>query len=242
MADQPLILIVEDERAIIRFLKASLSGDGYRLSIAESGRQAQVMLASQPPDLIILDLGLPDIDGADLIDQVRQWSQLPIIVLSARDQERDKVDALDRGADDYLTKPFGVSELLARLRVALRHHARKVAETDQSDGVYESHGLHVDLTRRIVQLNNADVHLTPIEYRLMTTLIAHAGKVLTHRMLLNEVWGPGHANESHQLRVHMANLRRKIETDPAQPRHILTEQGVGYRLASDLSQPDSDAK
>ena len=233
MADLPLILIVEDEKPIVRFLKASLSGQDYRLEIAETGTLALMMINSQPPDLIILDLGLPDMDGVEIIDQVRQWSQLPIIILSARDQERDKIDALDRGADDYLTKPFGVGELLARLRVALRHRARSVVGEDRTDTLFESGDLRVDLERRQVTVAGIEVHLTPIEYRLLATLIAHAGKVLTHRMLLREVWGPGHAEEVHQLRVHMANLRRKIEVEPAQPRYILTEQGVGYRLAEE---------
>ncbi len=231
MADQPLILIVEDEKPIVRFLAASLGGQGYRLAVAHTGGEALIMINSQPPDLVILDLGLPDMDGRQIIDQVRQWSRLPIIILSARDQEKDKVDALDRGADDYLAKPFSVGELLARLRVALRHRARNALGDGRADTVFESGDLRVDMEKRRVAVAGGEVHLTPIEYRLLTTLIAHAGKVLTHRMVLREVWGPGHAEEVHQLRVHMANLRRKIEIDPAQPRHVLTEQGVGYRLA-----------
>lgn len=232
MVDLPLILIVEDEKPIIRFLKALLEGRGYRLAIAETGRQALAMINSQPPDLVILDLGLPDMNGADIIDQVRQWSHLPIIVLSARDQEKDKVDALDRGADDYLIKPFSVLELLARLRVALRHRAYMAVGTDGIDPVFESGDLRVDAEKRLVSVAGEEVRLTPIEYRLLMTLIAHVGKVLTHRTLLREVWGPGYSEEVHQLRVHMANLRRKIEIDPARPRHILTEQGVGYRLSA----------
>jgi two-component system KDP operon response regulator KdpE len=231
MSDQPLILIVEDEKAIVRFLKASLAGQGYRIAVAENGKQALTMINSQPPDLIVLDLGLPDMEGAEIIDQVRQWSQLPIIILSARDQEKAKVDALDRGADDYLTKPFSMGELLARLRVALRHRAHLTLGDDRAETVVESGELRVDLEKRRVTVEGREVHLTPIEYRLLTTLIAHAGKVLTHRMLLQQVWGPGYAEEVHQLRVHMANLRRKIEADAAQPRHVLTEQGVGYRFA-----------
>lgn len=231
MADLPLILIVEDEKPIVRFLKASLGSHDYRLAVAETGKQAMMMINSQPPDLIVLDLGLPDMDGVEIIEQVRQWSQLPIIILSARDQEKDKVDALDRGADDYLTKPFGVDELLARLRVALRHHARRSLGDDRTNSAYEAGDLKVNFERRQVHIAEKEVHLTPIEYRLLTVLITHAGKVLTHRMLLREVWGPGHAEEIHQLRVHMANLRRKIEVTPAQPRYVLTEQGVGYRFA-----------
>lgn len=234
MADLPIILIVEDEKPIVRFLKASLREEDFRITVAETGRQAQMMINSQPPDLIILDLGLPDMNGVQIIDQVRQWSQLPIVILSARDQERDKVDALDRGADDYLTKPFSVAELLARVRVALRHRAHNVTGEERADAKFESDDLRIDLTARQVSVAGEEVHLTPIEYRLLTTLIAHPGKVLTHRMLLREVWGPGHADEVHQLRVHMANLRRKIEAEPAQPRYILTEQGVGYRFAAAL--------
>lgn len=233
MADLPLIQIIEDERPIIRFLKASLANHDYRIAVAESGKQALLMVNSQPPDLIILDLGLPDMNGVEIIDQVRQWSRVPIIILSARDQEKDKVDALDRGADDYLTKPFAVGELLARLRVALRHRAQDAIGPDRLNAVVESADLRVDMERRLVQVADREVHLTPIEYRLLTTMIANAGKVMTHRMLLREVWGPGFADEVHQLRVHMANLRRKIEIDPTQPRHILTEQGVGYRFVAD---------
>lgn len=232
MADLPLIQIIEDERPIIRFLKASLASHDYRIAIAETGKQALLMINSQPPDLIILDLGLPDMNGVEIIDQVRQWSRVPIIILSARDQEKDKVDALDRGADDYLTKPFAVGELLARLRVALRHRAHDAFGPDLLNAIFESADLRVDMESRLVHVAGREVHLTPIEYRLLTTMIANAGRVLTHRMLLREVWGPGHADEVHQLRVHMANLRHKIEIDPAQPRHVLTEQGVGYRFAA----------
>ncbi len=232
MPDLPLILIVEDEKPIVRFLKASLGEQDYRLAVAETGRQALIIINSQPPDLIVLDLGLPDMDGAEIIDQVRQWSQLPIIILSARDQETHKVDALDRGADDYLTKPFGVPELLARVRVALRHRARSVLGDDRPQSVFESGDLRVDPDKRQVTVAGHEIHLTPIEYRLLTTLIAHVGKVLTHRTLLREVWGPAYAEEVHQLRVHMANLRGKVEVNPTQPRYILTEQGVGYRFAA----------
>lgn len=231
MPDAPLILIVEDEKPIVRFLNASLASDDYRLQVAETGADALMLINSQPPDLIILDLGLPDMEGGAIIDQVRQWSQLPIIILSARDQESDKIDALDRGADDYLTKPFSVGELLARLRVALRHRAR-IAAGDDVKSTFEHGNLTVDLAARRVLLDGHEVYLTPIEYRLLTTLIAHAGKVLTHRFILREVWGPGFDRESHQLRVHMANLRRKIELDSTRPQHVLTEQGVGYRLST----------
>ncbi len=232
MPDAPLILIVEDEKPILRFLTASLGGHNYRLATAESGAQALALIEAHLPDLIILDLGLPDMDGVEIIDHVRQWSQLPIVILSARDREKDKIDALDRGADDYLAKPFGVGELAARVRVALRHRTEAAAGDEKVRGVFESADLRVDLRERRVFVGGVEAHLTPIEYRLLTTMITHAGKMLTHRFLLREVWGPGYSEEVHQLRVHMANLRQKIEMEPARPRHLLTEQGVGYRFAT----------
>ena len=233
MPDAPLILVVEDERPIVRFLAASLGGQNYRLAVAESGTQALAMIDARLPDLIILDLGLPDMDGVEIIDHVRQWSQLPIIVLSARDQEKDKIDALDRGADDYLAKPFGVGELSARLRVPLRHYAHASAGEDGCAGEFKAGDLRVDLQQRRVHVCGGEIHLTPIEYRLLTVMISHAGKMLTHRFLLREVWGPGYLEEVHQLRVHMANLRQKIEPEPARPWYVLTEQGVGYRFAAE---------
>lgn len=237
MTDAPLILLVEDEKPILRFLRASLAANGFRAVEAATGAEALLALRSQPPDLILLDLGLPDMDGAEVIDEVRRWSAVPILVLSARDQEKAKIDALDRGADDYLTKPFGVGELLARLRVALRHAADRAARgaapgEDGTKGEFESGDLRVDFRARRVDVAGREVHLTRIEFRLLAVLIEHAGKVLTHRFLLQEIWGPGHT-DPHPLRVHMANLRRKIEVDPARPRHIHTEQGVGYRLAGE---------
>ncbi|HKB04594.1 MAG TPA: response regulator, partial [Gemmataceae bacterium] len=225
----PLLLIVEDDPPIRRLLRAALAGEGYRLDEAESGERALRAAAQQPPDLVILDLGLPDLDGQEVLRRLREWLGAPVIVLSARDQEKQKVAALDGGADDYLTKPFGTGELLARVRVALRHAARGAGE---SDSVFESGNLRVDLAARRVSAQGAEVRLTPLEYKLLVTLVRHAGKVLTHRFLLNEVWGPGY-HEPHHLRVFMASLRRKIEQDPAQPRHLITEQGVGYRLVAD---------
>jgi two-component system KDP operon response regulator KdpE len=190
-----------------------------------------VEVATRQPDVVILDLGLPDMDGLEFLRKVREWSAVPVIVLSARGQEADKVAALDAGADDYLSKPFGVGELMARLRVALRHRAR-VAE-----GVLESAftvgELHVDLAARRVSIGGREVHLTPIEYRLLTTLVRHAGKVVTQKQLLNEVWGPQATEQAHYLRVYMAHLRRKLEADAARPRYLLTEPGVGYRLAAE---------
>ena len=227
----PLILLIEDELPIRRLLRASLATVGYRVAEAETGQQALRLSAQQPPDLVILDLGLPDTDGNIVLGQLRQWLSAPIIVLSARDQERQKVAALDNGADDYVTKPFHTGELLARVRVALRHAARLGTEKESS--VFAHGELKVDLTTRRVFVGAVEIHLTPIEYKLLTTLVRNAGKVLTHRHLLKEVWGPDHAQETHYLRVFMASLRRKIEADPAQPRYLLTEQGVGYRLAGD---------
>jgi two-component system KDP operon response regulator KdpE len=226
MSDAPLLLIIDDEPPVRRFLRATLAEQGFRLAEAETGEQGLRLAAQQPPDLILLDLGLPDLDGLEVLKRLREWCPAPVIVLSARGQEKDKVAALDGGADDYLTKPFGLAELLARIRVALRH-----ASPAATEPVFEWDELKVDLAARRVFVRGAEVHLTPIEYRLLTTLVRHAGKVVTHRALLKEVWGPGHAEEVHYLRVYMAGLRRKLESDPARPRYLLTEQGVGYRLA-----------
>jgi two-component system, OmpR family, KDP operon response regulator KdpE len=228
--DGPKILVIEDEQEIRRFLRVSLGGHGYRLVESAGGRDGVMQAATQQPDLMILDLGLPDIDGLDVIRQVREWSHMPIVVLSARGQEHQKVEALDAGADDYLTKPFSVGELLARIRVALRHVAEGAAEAGEPS--FALGGLRVDLARRQVFVDDEEIHLTPIEYRLLTTMIRHAGKVLTHRQLLKEVWGPDSVFETHYLRVYMAQLRRKLEAAPARPRFLLTEPGVGYRLAS----------
>jgi two-component system KDP operon response regulator KdpE len=230
MSTEPAkILLIEDEQEIRRFLRVSLGGHGYRLLESSSGREGVMQAATGQPDLLILDLGLPDIDGMEVIRQVRQWSQMPIIILSARGDEHQKVEALDAGADDYLTKPFGVGELLARIRVALRHAARTSGEPGEP--VFSLDNLKVDLARRQVFVGDKEIHLTPIEYRLLSTMIKHAGKVITHNQLLKEVWGPDSVYETHYLRVYMAQLRRKIEADPARPRFILTEPGVGYRLA-----------
>ena len=226
----PLILIVEDEAPIRRFLRASLAEEGYRFNEAETGSEALKLAAREPPDLLLLDLGLPDMDGLEVLRTLRDWSKASVIVLSARGQENDKVRALDGGADDYLTKPFGVGELLARIRVALRHSASN--SSPSAEPVFQSGDLKVDLAAHRVWLAEREIHLTPIEYRLLTTLVKHAGKVLTHRFLLKEVWGPDQTLETHYLRVFMATLRRKIEADPARPRYLLTEQGVGYRLSA----------
>lgn len=226
-----LVLVIEDDPQIQRFLRVALGSRGYRLFEAATGEAGLVEAATRQPDVIILDLGLPDMDGLEVIRRLREWTSLPIIVLSARGQERDKVAALDAGADDYVSKPFGVGELLARMRVALRHATRN--PDDAGDSSYSIGDLHVDLAKRQVVVAGRQVHLTPIEYRLLTALIRHAGKVLTHRQLLLEVWGPPYADQAHYLRVYMAQLRRKLEVDPARPRYLLTEPGVGYRLAAE---------
>jgi two-component system KDP operon response regulator KdpE len=227
----PLILVIEDEPQIRRFLRAALTDAGYRVLEAETGKTGLMQATSQPPDAIILDLSLPDMDGLDIARRIREWSAVPIIILSARGQEKDKVAALDLGADDYLTKPFGVGELQARLRVALRHASR--THTDAANAVFTVGDLRVDLAARRVFVADREVHLTRIEYRVLTTLVKNAGKVLTHSFLLKEVWGPSSAHETHYIRVYMANLRHKLEADPTRPRYLLTEQGAGYRLADE---------
>jgi two-component system, OmpR family, KDP operon response regulator KdpE len=226
----PTILVIEDELPIRLFLRATLTSNGYQVAEAATGRDGIRAATTQPPDLVLLDLGLPDIDGLEVQQQLRGWSTVPIIVVSARGQEQDKITALDAGADDYLTKPFNVGELLARIRVALRNRLRGgVSDSPQ----FRSGELEVDLAARQVFVGANEVHLTPIEYKLLTTLVRHAGKVVTHRMLLQEVWGPGHAAETQYLRIYLGHLRRKLEADPARPRYLLTEPGVGYRLHID---------
>ena len=224
------VLVVDDELPIRRFLRAGLEGQGYALLEAATGQDAVTEAATRLPDLILLDLGLPDLTGFDVVRRVREWSTVPIIVISARGQDGDKIAALDAGADDYVTKPFSMPELLARMRVALRRQAR-AAHDDEA--VISSGALSIDLARRRVTIGAREVTLTPIEYRLLTTLARHAGRVMTHEALLREVWGPGHAGQHHYLRVYLAQLRHKIEADPARPRLLLTETGVGYRMADD---------
>lgn len=227
-APQPLIAIVEDEPQMRRFIRASLTARGYRLVEGGSAKEGLMLVSSHNPDLLLLDLGLPDGDGIELTRQLREWSHMPIIVLSARGLEADKVAALDAGADDYLTKPFGVDELLARMRVALRH--AEAATSPETRQVLEFGPLKIDLVRREVTEAGAPVRLTPIEYKLLVLLARNAGRVLTHGQILAEVWGHRHANMVHHVRVHMAELRKKIEADPARPKLIVTEPGVGYRL------------
>lgn len=230
MNNSATIIVIEDEAQIRRFLCTTLAAEGYRVIEAENGRQGITQAAIRKPDLIILDLGLPDMDGVNVIKELREWSSIPVIILSARSQESDKISALDAGADDYLVKPFGAGELLARIRVALRHVSSSSDVGDES-GVFTLDELKVDMIHRRVIVNGAEVHLTQIEYRLLIVLVKHAGKVLTHQMLLKEVWGPNYVERAHYLRIYMGNLRHKLEKDPARPRFLLTEVGVGYRLA-----------
>jgi two-component system, OmpR family, KDP operon response regulator KdpE len=224
----PLVLIVEDEPQVMRFLRTALTAQGQRLIEAITGEEALRFAVQYVPDLVLLDLGLPDVDGLDVLKRLRAWSAVPVIVLSARGQERAKVEALDLGADDYLTKPFGFPELLARMRVALRHAARTPEEKDER--VFASGGLEIDLVDRRVKLGQREVRLTPIEFKLLAALARHAGRVVTHKQLLEEVWGPQCASETHYLRVYMTHLRRKLERGPDEPRVFETEAGVGYRL------------
>jgi two-component system KDP operon response regulator KdpE len=220
----PRILVVDDERPIRRFLSASLSGQ-YEIAEAANGEDAIRAAAAERPDLIILDLGLPDMDGVEVTRRLREWTQTPIIVVSVREQESDKVAALDAGADDYLTKPFGTRELMARIRAALRRAAEPETET-----AFTSGDLSVDLARRAVSVEGSEVLLTPTEYDILRALVKHKGKVLTHRQLLRLVWGDAYDSETHMLRVNVSNLRRKIERDPTKPQHLITEPGVGYRI------------
>jgi two-component system KDP operon response regulator KdpE len=225
------ILVVEDDPGILRALKTNLTRHGFEVETAETGGQALDSYSCRPPDLILLDLGLPDVDGTVVIQEVRARASTPIVVLSVRGAERDKVAALDLGADDYLTKPFGVEELLARVRVALRHAAGVASGTAP---VFKTGDLEVDIERRRVRVGAEEVHLTPTEYDLLKTFVSHPDKVLTDRMLLQAVWGPEYGSEAHYLHVYVARLRRKIEPDPQRPQHLLTEPGVGYRLRTDV--------
>lgn len=223
-----LVLVVEDEPQMRKFIRASLSSHGYRVLEAERASEAVSLLTSHNPEIVLLDLGLPDGDGIDLTKQLREWSRVPIVVLSARGREDDKVAALDAGADDYLTKPFGVNELLARMRVALRH--AQTAGGASAPQVLEFGEVKLDLVRREVFRGAEELHLTPIEYKLFVLFAQNAGKVLTHRQILKEVWGSAYANQTHYVRVHMAELRKKVEADPSRPKLLVTEPGVGYRL------------
>jgi two-component system KDP operon response regulator KdpE len=227
----PLVLLIEDEPQMRRFLRAALESHDFQLVEAATAREGLAHATGRNPDVILLDLGLPDGDGIDLTRRMREWSGTPIIVISARGKEQDKIAALDAGADDYLTKPFGVGELLARLRVALRHAA--IAGGAADEPVFATGELRVDLARRQVFVAGREVRLTPFEYKLLALLVKNAGKVLTHRQLLRQVWGPEYGDENHYIRVYVAQLRRKLEADPARPRYLRTEPGVGYRLVTE---------
>ena len=224
----PTVVVIEDEPHIRRFVRSALEAEGWLVHEADTAKTGLTEAGTRKPDLLVLDLGLPDGNGLDVIRDVRGWSAVPIIVLSARSDEADKIAALDAGADDYLTKPFGVGELLARVRANLRRP--RATSLEDADPVFRFGEVEVDRTARLVRRAGAEVHLTPIEYRLLSVLMANAGRVLTHRQLLREVWGPSHAEQSHYLRIYMGHLRQKLEVDPTQPRHLLTETAVGYRL------------
>ncbi len=227
----PTAVVVEDEKQIRRFVRQALEAEGWHVFEAETLKQGLTEAGTRKPDLVVIDLGLPDGDGVDFIRDLRTWSSVPVIVLSARTSENEKVNALDAGADDYLTKPFGVSELLARVRASLRwQNANARSGQGAPTDIFEFGDIRVDLSARVVTKASAEVHLTPIEYRLLGVLITNVGRVLTQRLLLREVWGPSHSESSHYLRVYMGHLRQKLEDDPAQPKHILTETAVGYRL------------
>ncbi len=225
----PVVIVVEDEPKIRRFVRMSLESEGCQVFEADSVQRGLIETGTRKPDLVVLDLGLPDGDGVDFIRDLRAWAEIPVIVLSARTAEADKVEALDAGADDYLVKPFGAAELLARVRAQLRRRARVPGA---SQGVFEFGKIKVDFGRRLVERDGRPLHLTPIEYRLLVYLTGNADSVLTHQQLLKNVWGPAHAQDSHYVRVYMAHLRKKLEDDPSQPRHLLTEAGVGYRFVA----------
>ncbi|MBE5967718.1 MAG: response regulator transcription factor [Lachnospiraceae bacterium] len=228
-----LILLVEDEAAISNFISTVLTTNDYNVIQAEKGKDAIALAASRSPDLILLDLGLPDMDGTQVLREIRSWSNIPIIVVSARGHEREKVEALDLGADDYITKPFGISELLARIRTEVRHSQKLQDENHLGVGKVVVGGLCIDYDKRIVKVEDKEVHLTPIEYKIIVLLSKNVGKVLTHDYIIREIWGP-FINENQTLRVNMANIRRKIEENPAEPKYIVTEVGVGYRMVDEV--------
>lgn len=233
MKNNPMVLIVEDEAGICNFISAILASNHYQVLKTAKGAEAISIMASHSPDLILLDLGLPDIDGLDVLKSIREWSEVPIIVVSARGHEREKVQALDLGADDYITKPFGTSELLARIRTALRRNRKTLEGSNQSLKRFIVGELEIDFEKRVVLIHDKEVHFTPIEYKIITLLAEHAGRVLIHDYIIKKIWGP-YANETQALRVNMANIRRKLESNPAEPKYILTEVGVGYRMIEEL--------
>ncbi len=231
MENRQLILVVEDERAISHFISTILKANGFQVLVTEKGLETAGLVSSRCPDILLLDLGLPDIDGLEVLRSLREWSNIPVIIVSARGHEREKVEALDLGADDYITKPFGTAELLARIRTALRHGQKETLQSSILKNEYFTVGnLYIDIAKRMVTVDGKDVHLTPIEFRILELLALNSGKVLTHDLIIKKIWGP-YSNETQTLRVNMANIRRKIEKNPAEPRYILTEVGVGYRLS-----------
>jgi len=232
MDNKPYILVVEDDKPIRNFIMAALKAQGFNFIETDKGMEAIALSMSHKPDLIILDLGLPDMDGINVIARVREWSKVPIIIVSARENERQKIEALDKGADDYLTKPFGIGELLARIRVSLRH---SIVNNNPNENIeiFKVKDLVVNFNKRKVTIDNEDIHLTPIEYKIMALLCKYSGKVLTHNFIIQEIWGSTTASETQSLRVFMASLRRKIEKNPAEPQYIYTEVGVGYRLVDE---------
>ncbi|WP_368292812.1 response regulator [Dehalobacter sp. TBBPA1] len=233
MNNKPMLLIVEDDEKICNFISAILSSNDYQIIRTARGKEAVSMAASYSPDLILLDLGLPDMDGVEVLRTIRQWSGIPIIVVSARGQEREKVEALDLGADDYLTKPFGTSELLARIRTGIRHSQKNVSVSFPESEKMTVGDLEINYQKRLVGMAGKEIHLTPIEYKIIVLLSKNTGKVLTHDFIMKEIWGP-YTNEIQALRVNMANIRRKLEINPAEPRYILTEVGVGYRMVEEI--------
>lgn len=233
MSNKVHILIIEDEKSICNFIKTALSVQDYRISMAYTAGEGLSMITSRCPDLVLLDLGLPDMDGSEIIRRVRQWSNLPVIVISARTQEKEKVAALDLGADDYITKPFGSSELMARIRTALRHSNQPIISGGGPTSCYKVGELCIDFEKRVVTLKGEEIHLTGVEYKLVSLLAKNAGRVVTHDAIMTQIWGPYMEEDNRILRVNMANIRRKIEANPAEPRYIFTEIGIGYRMAED---------
>ncbi|MBR1989402.1 MAG: response regulator transcription factor [Firmicutes bacterium] len=227
------VLIIEDEKSICDFISKTLSGSDYKVVTASNGKDGLAAITSLLPDLVLLDLGLPDMDGIDIIKKTREWSSMPIIVISARTQEKEKVIALDAGADDYITKPFGTSELLARIRTAIRHNNKMANASVNSNRPYSADGLVIDFEKRLVTLGGQEIHLTRVEYKIVSLLAQHSGKVMTYDTLINQVWGPYADDNNRILRVNMANIRRKLETNPGEPKYIFTELGVGYRMLED---------
>ena len=227
------VLIIEDEKSICDFISKTLSGSGYKVITAANGRDGMALITSSLPDLVLLDLGLPDMDGIEIIKQTRKWSSMPIIVIYARTQEKEKVKALDAGADDYITKPFGTNELLARIRTAIRHNNRLANDDTNSNRPYSAEGLVIDFEKRRVILDGKEIHLTRVEYKIVSLLAKNSGKVLTYDSLIDQVWGPYADDNNRILRVNMANIRRKIGEHPGEPKYIFTELGVGYRMLED---------